>query len=408
MDSLTQIVLGAATGEVVLGRKAGNRAMLFGAVAGTIPDLDILANLFCDDMTALAFHRGISHSFFFAVTAPMAFAWLTHKMYDSGIYLRRGFRMGALISWILLAALIAFGLNMIPVMTAGSPSTGFLAGSVLALGGLGWWLHRVYLKRPVSEVDLQWKDWYWLYFWAILTHPLLDCCTAYGTQVFQPFSDYRVAWNNISVADPIYTFPFLICVIIAARFTREHRLRRVFNYVGIGLSCLYMAYTVYNKFKVNAAFEKTLANKQIDYQRYMTSPTIFNNLLWHCIAEGDSVYYQGLYSVLDKRPDIDKIRIVPKNRYFLKGHATDEDIKTLEWFSNGYYNVIKRPDGKLQFNDLRYGFVGDREPTADDFVFRFILVTDGESGEFKALEDRNRNFKEEDLQAFRQRMMGVE
>ena len=41
MDSLTQIVLGAAVGEAVLGKKVGNRAMLWGAVAGTIPDLDV-------------------------------------------------------------------------------------------------------------------------------------------------------------------------------------------------------------------------------------------------------------------------------------------------------------------------------------------------------------------------------
>ena len=64
MDSLTQIVLGAAVGEVAAGKKVGNRAMLIGAIGGTIPDLDILANFVADDMTALAFHRGISHSFF--------------------------------------------------------------------------------------------------------------------------------------------------------------------------------------------------------------------------------------------------------------------------------------------------------------------------------------------------------
>ena len=66
MDSLTQIILGAAVGEVALGRKAGNRAMLWGGIAGTIPDLDVFANFFTDEMTALAFHRGFMHSLFFA------------------------------------------------------------------------------------------------------------------------------------------------------------------------------------------------------------------------------------------------------------------------------------------------------------------------------------------------------
>ena len=53
MDSLTQIVLGAAVGEAVLGKKVGNKAMLYGAIAGTIPDLDVLASQVTDTVTAL-------------------------------------------------------------------------------------------------------------------------------------------------------------------------------------------------------------------------------------------------------------------------------------------------------------------------------------------------------------------
>ena len=52
MDSLTQIVLGAAVGEAVLGKKVGNKAMMWGAIAGTIPDLDVLSKLFLDAVTS--------------------------------------------------------------------------------------------------------------------------------------------------------------------------------------------------------------------------------------------------------------------------------------------------------------------------------------------------------------------
>ena len=67
MDSLTQIVLGASVGEVVLGRKVGNKAMLYGAIAGTIPDLDVIASNFTDTITANEIHRGFTHSIFFAL-----------------------------------------------------------------------------------------------------------------------------------------------------------------------------------------------------------------------------------------------------------------------------------------------------------------------------------------------------
>ena len=76
MDSVTQIVLGAAVGEAVLGKKIGNKAMLLGAIAGTIPDLDVLASHFTDTVTALEIHRGFTHSIVFAIAFGLFFGWL--------------------------------------------------------------------------------------------------------------------------------------------------------------------------------------------------------------------------------------------------------------------------------------------------------------------------------------------
>lgn len=76
MDSLTQVVLGAAVGELVLGKKAGNKAMLYGAIAGTIPDLDVLSSHFTDTTRALELHRGFTHSVVFSVVFAPVFAWL--------------------------------------------------------------------------------------------------------------------------------------------------------------------------------------------------------------------------------------------------------------------------------------------------------------------------------------------
>ncbi|EDM45134.1 integral membrane protein [unidentified eubacterium SCB49] len=79
MDSLTQIVLGAAVGEAVLGKRVGNRAALYGAIAGTIPDLDVFVKPFVDTVTALEWHRGITHSILFSVFMAPAFGWLVSR-----------------------------------------------------------------------------------------------------------------------------------------------------------------------------------------------------------------------------------------------------------------------------------------------------------------------------------------
>jgi len=389
MDSITQIVLGAAVGEVAMGKKLGNRAMMWGAIAGTIPDLDVLANFIVDDITALAFHRAISHSFFFAFTAPALLAYFTAKFYQSGAHQNRFTKWIIASLWFLLVGLFLFGINFIPYNSSGSIHLGTFGFSLALITGLIFILFVNYINKPLEEVNASWRDWYWLFFWSIFTHPLLDSCTTYGTQLFQPFSDYRVAFNNVSVADPFYTVPFLFCLLVARFLTRGSKARKWVNWAGIVISCSYLLWTVYNKFKVNAVFEKSLQKQGLVYSRYTTTPTILNNFLWSCTAEGEDDFYQGFYSIFDQEDEVKSFNIIPKNHKLIEKYQTEEDFKTLEWFSKDYYAIIRRRDGHLQYNDLRFGIANIKaKGDESDYIFGFILKED-EQGKLEIEEDRS-------------------
>ncbi len=82
MDSLSQIVLGAAVGELTFGKKIGNKAQFWGAIAGTIPDLDIVLNpFFSDELIKLQIHRSYSHSMFVHLLLAIPFAWITYRVF---------------------------------------------------------------------------------------------------------------------------------------------------------------------------------------------------------------------------------------------------------------------------------------------------------------------------------------
>lgn len=77
MDSITQAVLGAAVGELFLGKKLGNRALAWGAAFGTLPDLDVVLSPFLDTAAKLWWHRGPSHSLLLmALAAWFLSPWL--------------------------------------------------------------------------------------------------------------------------------------------------------------------------------------------------------------------------------------------------------------------------------------------------------------------------------------------
>jgi len=316
MDSITQIVLGAACGEAVLGKKIGNRALLFGAIGGTIPDLDVFIGklLFNNEIDAMAFHRGFMHSFLFAIFAAVGFGMLVFWIYN------RGKRFG---------------------MTTQ-------------------------------------KEWMWLFFASIFTHPILDSFTAYGTQLFAPFSNYRVAFNNISVADPMYTLPFLIALIVVMCFKRTSTKRRLFLQIGLGVSSLYMLLTLVNKYHVNGVYKQSLADQKIEYLRFQTQPTILNNILWYGTAETTEAYYVGFYSILDAEATVSKWHKLPKNHDYIEGMP--KDLETLAWFSSGFYNLNETADpDTFLFKDLRYPLMDESDPNSS--VFKFTITKKGDRWE---------------------------
>lgn len=302
MDSLTQIVLGAACGEAVLGKKIGNKALLFGAIGGTIPDLDVIVGswLYSNEIDAMLFHRGFMHSIVFSI----------------------------------LAALL--------------------------LGRLSFVIVKQYKTNTTTQ-----KDWLYLWFLSLFTHPILDCFTPYGTQLFAPFSNYRVAFNTIAVADPLYTLPFLMAMVLVLCYRRNLKKRRLWLHFGVGISSVYMLFTVCNKFYVDSVFKSSLQSQQIPYSRFTVQPTILNNVLWYGIAETQTGYYSAEYSLLDREAAFKNFIKLPKDRAISAGNF--KDITNLSWFSNHYFNVAKHDDSTYIYNDLRYPMLDKKPPYSSVF-----------------------------------------
>lgn len=401
MDSLTQIVLGAACGEIVAGRKIGNRAMLWGAIGGTIPDLDVFAAFFTDELTAVAFHRGFMHSFLFAVLAPWLLAWLAQRFYDGNVYQRPVYKASAMTLWLLFYVGAAAGINFIPVLLGEGLRWYILLPTLLLGGWFVWKMWRDYWQRELALVEMPYRTWVALFFWSIFTHPILDCFTNYGTQIWQPFSDLRVQWSTVSVVDPLCTLPFLLCLLILARFARTDRRRAWWNGAGLVWFCGYLGlYTIWHKVTVNRAFEQTLQAKGIAYQRYYTNPTIFNNIVWSGIAEGDSAYYFGLYGFNDRVPSFNRISTIPKRHDLLSAIPDDDRAKYfLRWFSDGYYNVQPYRGDTLQVNDLRFGLLGD-SLRGNNYVFPFLLFKNERGAWDITQNNRNQESMETSKQSF--------
>lgn len=224
---------------------------------------------------------------------------------------------------------------------------------------------------------------------SLLTHPILDCFTPYGTQLFAPFSNYRVAFNNIAVADSMYTLPFLVCMLILMFYERQTNKRRLWLKIGFGLSSIYILFTIGNKFYMDSVFKKTLNDRGISYKRFSTQQSILNNILWYGIAETETSYFVGFYSLLDSKIYFSDWEELPKERAIKTNEY--KNLKALSWFSNAYYNIIKNEDDTFLYQDLRYPIIKTKDKSSS--VFSLILFKENNRLDMIPFEPDRGDFK---------------
>ncbi|QTP60490.1 metal-dependent hydrolase [Billgrantia antri] len=287
MDTLTQAALGAAVGGTVLGRRLGRKAVLIGAVLGSLPDLDVFLD-YGDAVANITEHRGFTHSLF--------------------------------------------------VLTG--------LGTLLAL----------LARRLATARDISLGRW-WAYFMlCLVTHPLLDVLTTYGTQIWWPLAVRPSAWPVVFIIDPLYTLLLLVGVGIALIGGNAQRGPAW----GLSLSCVYLLFAMLAKGMVEQRLAPLLAERGLEEAPRLVQPTPFNTLLWRVtLIDGDR-QHESLVGLLDgdTPPIVETFRrgaeLEPAAMALGKG-------RRLDWFAGPFLRYeVRKIEGRetLVATDLRLGFPG--------------------------------------------------
>ncbi|MFK7891673.1 MAG: metal-dependent hydrolase [Granulosicoccus sp.] len=222
------------------------------------------------------------------------------------------------------------------------------------------------LKQVIQNRSAGFWQW-WLCVWLVLvTHPLLDALTVYGTQIWWPLDRQPSAWGSVFIIDPAYTLPLIVALIIAWRrgFARSRRI----VLLSLIASTLYLGWTLVAQHMVRQTLESTLASQGIQANTTVVAPFPLS-LLWRTLAISDEYYYEGYRSLFDRQS------VITLEQYDngKSTHATWLDhppIKRLAWFTDGAFALSNRDD-TLIASDLRMGIEGS-------YVFEFLIADTGE------------------------------
>ena len=207
---------------------------------------------------------------------------------------------------------------------------------------------------PLLKRSMDFKTVYLASLLGYATHGLLDACTCYGTQLFWPFSNERVTWNNISIIDPIFTIPVLVLLGTAIKTKKK-----IFSFFAIGWITFYLSLGFVQYERTLSTAIELAHSRGHNAERMTLKPSFGNLILWKSIYQHEEKFY------------VDAIRTVRSStwcsgeniRMFdYQQHLPDldedsqqkKDIERFRWFSQDYLGFDEE---KNLVTDVRYSMI---------------------------------------------------
>ncbi len=222
----------------------------------------------------------------------------------------------------------------------------------------GYLLWRVYTYKGKQD---SLSAWVGLAVWSLLTHPLLDLFTVYGTHLLAPFSSHRFSIPAVPIIDPFYSLTLLAAVLIGLCFPARIRTSTLSAAVALVLTTGYLflgwAQNEKAEYLCRLQLEKEAPN-QVMFKSVRAYTTMFQIFWRRVVVEDELSTRVGFISTWSPKPiqwtTFEHSRDLPC-RYFLK----DSKVAIFTWFTSQHYFIHYDPlTAYVTLVDTRFGFPG--------------------------------------------------
>jgi len=222
--------------------------------------------------------------------------------------------------------------------------------------------------------DLSFRNTYIFSFIGYATHGIIDSFTTYGTQLFWPFTNQRLAWNTISVIDPLFTLPVIFLCFLT--FIKKNK---IFIFYAIAWMIIYQTVALLQKSRAEDIIYSYALKQGHEVNKIEAKPSFANIIVWKVIYSDNEYYYVnairlGLIHKIFKGDKISKLNIKRDFEWLDINSQQAKDLERFRWFSNDY--LAKDKNNNIVY-DIRFSAI----PNEVEGLWGIRLDKDKHSGE---------------------------
>lgn len=218
------------------------------------------------------------------------------------------------------------------------------------------------------------RRWFWAILLALITHPLLDAFTVYGTQLWWPIPVHPAMWASVFIIDPLYTV-WLIIACALAWLLKEKPLGTWALAAGLAISTAYLGFSLIAKHSIERRADAVLAQMGLADAPRFSVPQPFTTRRWTVVAMTAEGYVHAPVALGDTAPPV--FAHAASDVQALQQAQPLPMVQRLMWFNRGFMRAQVRDD-TLVLSDLRMGV----EP---DYFFNFAVAQRDANGQWQAL-----------------------
>lgn len=185
----------------------------------------------------------------------------------------------------------------------------------------------------------------------------LDALTSYGTMLFWPFSEQRIAFNLMPIVDPLFTLILLLSLILGL-----WRIQQPVTRIGLLLCLLYIGVAFVQQQRAFEAAQQLAGERGHEPRRPIVKPTLGNLLLWRSVYLHEGrIYVDAVRVGILAETRVYAGQSVPLFRPAAALPALEpdsvlaNDIRRFSRFSEGY--VARDPEQSQVLGDIRYSML---------------------------------------------------
>lgn len=216
--------------------------------------------------------------------------------------------------------------------------------------------------KRLARSDVDQKHWIGLAFLSLITHPIIDWFTSYGTSLWWPFTDRRFAVDALSIIDPVYSFPLLVATLFGFfAFMSPMRLKKL-AIAALAITTLYAGYGYYNSQRMVIRGNEIFRSQGFEPVETRANPTFMNISVFRVVARDAAGRIMVTYLKTASQKPLTEIFLHESDadEFALKA-MQHQHARLFKWFAMDMLQIrsVIEENGRRRvlLNDMRYGLL---------------------------------------------------